>query len=64
MSAIHFDRPGAFSADECSRIVALGEAAGLAPATVYGGDLQIVPSVLGARMLEQGASSSPAPCIE
>ena len=37
MSAIHFDRPGAFSAEECARIVALAEAAGLAPATVYGG---------------------------
>ena len=46
MNTIHFDRPAAFSADECARIVALGEAAGLAPATVYGGEgTQVVPSI-------------------
>lgn len=38
MNGIHFDRPEAFSAKECARIVALAEGAGLAPATVYGGD--------------------------
>ena len=38
MNPIHFDRPDAFTADECARIVALGETAGLVPATVYGGD--------------------------
>lgn len=38
MSGIHFDRPDAFTAEECARIVALAEAAGLAPATIYGGD--------------------------
>jgi PKHD-type hydroxylase len=37
VNGIHFDRPDAFSADECERIVALAEGAGLAPATVYGG---------------------------
>jgi PKHD-type hydroxylase len=37
MSAIHFDRPEAFTVEECARIVVLGEAVGLAPATVYGG---------------------------
>lgn len=37
MNGIHFDRPQAFSAGECAEIVALAEAAGLAPATVYGG---------------------------
>jgi PKHD-type hydroxylase len=36
VNGIHFDRPDAFSADECACIVALGEAAGLAAATVYG----------------------------
>ncbi len=35
---MHFDRPDAFTAEECVRIVALAEAAGLAPATIYGGD--------------------------
>jgi PKHD-type hydroxylase len=38
MSDVHFDRPEAFTADECARVVALAETAGLAPATIYGGD--------------------------
>lgn len=46
MNAIHFDRPGAFTPVECDRIVALAEAAGLVPATVYGGDgTQVDPNV-------------------
>ena len=36
MNGIHFDRPGVFSTEECARIVALAEEAGLAPATIYG----------------------------
>lgn len=38
MSGIHFDRPDAFTAEDCARIVALAQDVGLAAATVYAGD--------------------------
>jgi PKHD-type hydroxylase len=42
-----FDRPDAFSAEECDRIVALGEAGRPHPAPVYGsaGDEQVDPAI-------------------
>jgi len=37
MPRLHVDRPGAFSAAECDRLIALAQASGLAPAPIYGG---------------------------
>lgn len=43
MSRIHVARSGAFSAEECDRLIALAEASVLAPAPTYGGADHIPP---------------------
>lgn len=43
MQRIHVDRPGAFSAAECDRLIALAESSELAPAPIYGGPDYIPP---------------------
>lgn len=43
MQPIHVDRPGAFSAAECDRLIALAEESELAPAPIYGGSDHIPP---------------------
>jgi PKHD-type hydroxylase len=45
MQRIHLERPEAFSAAECERLIALaqGQGAGLAPAPIYGGAGHVPP---------------------
>jgi PKHD-type hydroxylase len=43
MNRIHVDRPGAFTAEECDRLIAVAEASALAPAPTYGGAGHVPP---------------------
>jgi PKHD-type hydroxylase len=42
MRPLHFDQPAAFAREECEAIVALARSRGMEPATVWGGDRDIV----------------------
>jgi PKHD-type hydroxylase len=61
MNRIHVERAGAFSADECDRLIALAEGSALAPAPTYGGPDHIPPDRVrrvAVSMQERGAPTA------